>query len=310
MIERTPLLNLATYMVMLLGALMVFVPLWLVYAGATLTVREINTPELHFFAGSHLVENIQAAWARGHLGGRLFNSLIMSLGVAVGKVAMSALTAFGLVYFRFPGRMLVFWLIFITLMLPLEVRIVPTYAVAANALWPFQSLLDASGLSVLLNAVFGIQIALDWNLLNSYTGLILPLIATATGTFLYRQFFLTVPDELLEAARMDGAGPFRFLVEFLLPLSRANMAALFTIMFLYAWNQYLWPLLATPDRAGFGTTAVVELKLLAPTVSTNGGGTPDWNVAMAGCLIVMLPPLLLVAFMQRYFVRGLIATEK
>jgi len=310
MIERTPLLNLATYIVMLLGAIMVFVPLWLVYVGATLTVREINTPELHLFAGSHLIENIQAAWARGHLGGRLFNSLIMSLGVAFGKVVMSALTAFGLVYFRFPGRVVVFWLIFITLMLPLEVRIVPTYAVAANALWPFQSLLDATGLSAFINAMSGLHIALEWNLLNSYTGLILPLIATATGTFLYRQFFLTVPDELLEAARMDGAGPFRFLVEFLLPLSRANMAALFTIMFLYAWNQYLWPLLATPDRAGFGTTAVVELKLLAPTVSTNGGGTPDWNVAMAGCLIVMLPPLLLVAFMQRYFVRGLIATEK
>jgi len=310
MIERTPLLNLATYIVMLLGAIMVFVPLWLVYVGATLTVREINTPELHLFVGSHLIENIQAAWARGHLGGRLFNSLIMSLGVAFGKVVMSALTAFGLVYFRFPGRVVVFWLIFITLMLPLEVRIVPTYAVAANALWPFQSLLDATGLSAFINAMSGLHIALEWNLLNSYTGLILPLIATATGTFLYRQFFLTVPDELLEAARMDGAGPFRFLVEFLLPLSRANMAALFTIMFLYAWNQYLWPLLATPDRAGFGTTAVVELKLLAPTVSTNGGGTPDWNVAMAGCLIVMLPPLLLVAFMQRYFVRGLIATEK
>ena len=310
MIERTPLLNLATYTVMVLGALMVFVPLWLVYVGATLTVREINTPELHFLTGSHLIENLQAAWARGHLGGRLFNSLIMSLGVAFGKVAMSAITAFGLVYFRFPGRTLAFWLIFITLMLPLEVRIVPTYAVAANALWPFQSILDATGLSDLIKAASGLQIALEWNLLNSYTGLILPLIATATGTFFYRQFFLTVPDELLEAARMDGAGPFRFLVEFLMPLSRANMAALFTIMFLYAWNQYLWPLLATPDRAGFGTTAVVELKLLAPTVSTNGGGTPDWNVAMAGCLIVMLPPLLLVAFMQRYFVRGLIATEK
>ena len=310
MIERTPLLNAATYAVLVFGALIVFVPFWLVYVGATLTVREINIPELHLFPGDHLIENLQAAWARGHLGGRLTNSLIMSLGVAAGKVMMSAITAFGLVYFRFPGRMLIFWLIFITLMLPLEVRIVPTYAVAANALWPFQSILDSTGLSSLLLLLSGLHVDLEWNLLNSYTGLILPLIATATGTFLYRQFFLTVPDELLEAARMDGAGPFRFLVEFLMPLSRANMAALFTIMFLYAWNQYLWPLLATPDRAGFGTTAVVELKMLAPTVATNGGGTPDWNVAMAGCLIVMLPPLLLVAFMQRYFVRGLIATEK
>ncbi len=310
MIERTPLLNVTTYIVLCIGALMVFIPLWLVFVGATLTVREINIPELHLIPGNHLFENLSAAWERGHLGERLTNSLIMSLGVATGKVAMSAITAFGLVYFRFPGRMLIFWLIFITLMLPLEVRIVPTYAVAANALWPFQSILDATGISGIIASLTGIQLALEWNLLNSYTGLILPLIATATGTFLYRQFFLTVPDELLEAARMDGAGPFRFLTEFLIPLSRANMAALFTIMFLYAWNQYLWPLLATPDRAGFGTTAVVELKMLAPNVSTTGGGTPDWNVAMAGCLIVMLPPLLLVAFMQRYFVRGLIATEK
>ena len=310
MIEKSPLLNAITLVVLIFGALMVLLPLWMVFVGASLTVREINTPEIHLLPGTHFFENIVAAWQRGHLGGRLFNSLVMAIGVATGKVAMSALTAFGLVYFRFPGRMLIFWLIFITLMLPLEVRIVPTYAVAANAFWPFQSIFDMIGLTNLVEHLLGLRIALEWNLLNSYTGLILPLIATATGTFLYRQFFLTVPDELLEAARMDGAGPFRFLTEFLLPLSRANMAALFTIMFLYAWNQYLWPLLATPDRAGFGTTSVVELKMLAPTVSTNGGGTPDWNVAMAGCLIVMLPPLLLVAFMQRYFVRGLIATEK
>jgi sn-glycerol 3-phosphate transport system permease protein len=310
MIEKSPLLNIVTYIILVFGSLMVLLPLWMVFVGATLTVRDINTPEIHLLPGTHLFDNIVAAWHRGHLGGRLFNSLVMSLGVATGKVAMSAITAFGLVYFRFPGRMLIFWLIFITLMLPLEVRIVPTYAVAANALWPFQAILDAIGITALLAYVTGIQLVLEWNLLNSYTGLILPLIATATGTFLYRQFFLTVPDELLEAARMDGAGPFRFLGQFLLPLSRANMAALFTIMFLYAWNQYLWPLLATPDRAHFGTTAVVELKLLAPTVSTNGGGTPDWNVAMAGCLIVMLPPLLVVALMQRHFIRGLIATEK
>jgi sn-glycerol 3-phosphate transport system permease protein len=282
----------------------------MVFVGASLTVREINIPQIHLIPGTHLFDNIVSAWQRGHLAGRLTNSLIMSLGVATGKVVMSAITAFGLVYFRFPGRTLIFWLIFITLMLPLEVRIVPTYAVAANAFWPFQSVFDFVGLTDLVEHILGLRIALEWNLLNSYTGLILPLIATATGTFLYRQFFLTVPDELLEAARMDGAGPFRFLTEFLVPLSRANMAALFTIMFLYAWNQYLWPLLATPDRAGFGTTAVVELKLLAPTVSTNGGGTPDWNVAMAGCLIVMLPPLIVVALMQRHFIRGLIATEK
>lgn len=308
--EKTRLLDLSTYIIMSVGAIVVFLPLWMVFVGASLTVREINIPDLHFWPGSHLFENIAAAWQRGHLGDRLLNSLIMSVGVATGKVFISLITAFGLVYFRFPGRMVIFWIIFITLMLPLEVRIVPTYAVAANALWPFQTIFDTTGLTDLIANLSGIRIALEWNLLNSYTGLILPLVATATGTFLYRQFFLTVPDELLEAARLDGAGPSRFLFEFLAPLSRANMAALFTIMFLYAWNQYLWPLLATPDRAGFGTTAVVELKLLAPTVSTNGGGTPDWNVAMAGCLIVMLPPLIVVGLMQRHFVRGLIATDK
>jgi sn-glycerol 3-phosphate transport system permease protein len=195
-------------------------------------------------------------------------------------------------------------------MLPLDLRIVPTYAVAANALSPFQSLLDFVGITALIQLMTGIELKLEWNLLNSYPGLILPLIATATGTFLYRQFFMTIPDELLEAAKMDGAGPLRFFREILLPLSRANMAALFTIMFLSTWNAYLWPLIATPDRAGFGTTAVVQLKMLSPSVTTTGGGTPDWNVAMAGCLIVMLPPLILVAFMQRYFVRGLVATDK
>jgi len=219
MIEKSPLLNTVTMAVLIFGALMVLLPLWMVFVGASLTVREINTPEIHLIPGTHFFENLVAAWQRGHLGGRLFNSLIMSVGVATGKVAISALTAFGLVYFRFPGRMLIFWLIFITLMLPLEVRIVPTYAVAANAFWPFQSIFDMIGLTNLVEHLLGLRIALEWNLLNSYTGLILPLIATATGTFLYRQFFLTVPDELLEAARMDGAGP--------LALSSLNFCCLF-----------------------------------------------------------------------------------
>jgi sn-glycerol 3-phosphate transport system permease protein len=310
MIERTPILNVFTHVALIVALLMVAFPLWLVFVGATLSIEQINTAELHLVPGSQFLANIEEAWRRGVLGGRLFNSMVMSLGVACGKVAIAALTAYGLVYFRFPGRILVFWAIFMTLMLPLEVRMVPTYAVAANALYPFQAILDVTGLSALWQWLTGIEVKLEWNLLNSYTGLILPLVATATGTFLYRQFFLTIPDELLEAAKMDGAGPLRFFREILLPLSRTNMAALFTIMFLSSWNQYLWPLIATPDRAHFGTTAVVELRLLSPTVASTGGGTPDWNVSMAACLIVMLPPLLLVAFMQRYFVRGLVATEK
>jgi sn-glycerol 3-phosphate transport system permease protein len=200
--------------------------------------------------------------------------------------------------------MVVFWAIFITLMLPLEVRIVPTYAVAANVLSPYQAILDLTGISWMVQHLTGLRIDLKWGLLNSYVGLILPLIATATGTFLYRQFFLTLPDELTEAARMDGAGALRFFFDVLLPLSKTNMAALGTIMFVWAWNQYLWPLLVTTD-ASHGT-AVTQLKELIP--QTNG--TPDWHVAMAGTLIVMLPPLVVVIFMQRWFVRGLVATEK
>ena len=308
--ERTPLFDVFTHGVLWLGLFCALFPLWLVFVGATLTIHEINTPIMHLWPGVHLFENVGEAWQRGDFAKSLFNSFIMAAGVASGKVIVSALTAFGLVYFRFLGRVIVFWLIFVTLMLPIEVRIVPTYAIAANALAPFQMLADVTGLSYLWQKLTGLEFHLEWNLLNSYTGLILPLVATATGTFLYRQFFLTIPDQLLEAAKMDGAGPWRFFREILIPLSVTNMIALFTIMFLYAWNQYLWPLMATPDRAHFGTTAVVQLKILSPTSATTGGGTPDWNVAMAACLITMLPPLLLVAFMQRWFIRGLVATEK
>lgn len=310
MTERTPILNLFTYLALVVGVVAVFLPLWLVFVGSTLSVQQINEPTMQFWPGDQFWPNLQEAWRRGMFETRMLNSLIMSIGVAGGKVLVSAITAFGIVYFRFPGRMVVFWAIFITLMLPLEVRIVPTYAIAANALTPFQVFLDMTGLATIWQTLTGLEVKLEWNLLNSYTGLILPLVATATGTFLYRQFFLTIPDQLLEAAKMDGAGPLRFFREIVLPLSTTTMIALFTIMFLSTWNQYLWPLLATPDRAGFGTTAVVQLKMLSPTISSTGGGTPDWNVAMAGCLIVMTPPLLLVAFMQRWFVRGLVATDK
>jgi sn-glycerol 3-phosphate transport system permease protein len=200
--------------------------------------------------------------------------------------------------------MLVFWAIFVTLMLPLEVRIVPTYAVAANALRPFQAILDVVGLTGLVESLSGIRIALEWRMLNSYSGLILPLVATATGTFLYRQFFMTIPEELVEAARMDGAGPIRFLRDILLPLSRTNMAALATIMFVYAWNQYLWPLLVTTDPNR--STVMVQLSRMVP----RGDSAPEWHVVMAATLIVMLPPLAVVMLMQRWFVRGLVATEK
>ncbi|ANT48526.1 ABC transporter permease subunit [Mesorhizobium amorphae] len=304
MVERTPILNFLTHVILFLGFVFCVAPFVIVVIAASHNLKDVNDVPMSLLPGSDFWINIKTAWTTADLGPKLFNSFIMAAGVAAGKVIISALTAFSIVYFRYPGRMLIFWLVFITLMLPLEVRIVPTYAVVANVLSPYQTILDLTGLSWLIEKISGVQVSLSLGLLNSYTGLILPLIATATGTFLYRQFFLTVPDELTEAARMDGAGAVRFFIDILLPLSRNNMAALGTIMFLWAWNQYLWPLLITTDQSH--ATAVTELKQLIPNV----GGIPEWNIAMAGTLIVMLPPLVVVVVMQRWFVRGLIATEK
>ncbi|MEI9420148.1 ABC transporter permease subunit [Mesorhizobium sp. Cs1299R1N1] len=304
MVERTPFLNFFTHLILFVGFVLCIAPFVVVAVAASHNLRDVNDVPMSLLPGSDFWTNIKTAWTTADLGPKLLNSFIMAAGVAAGKVIISALTAFSIVYFRYPGRTFIFWLIFVTLMLPLEVRIVPTYAVVANVLSPYQTILDITGLSWLIEKVSGVQVSLSLGLLNSYTGLILPLIATATGTFLYRQFFLTVPDELTEAARMDGAGALRFFIDILLPLSRNNMAALGTIMFLWAWNQYLWPLLITTDQSH--ATAVTELKQLIPNV----GGIPEWNIAMAGTLIVMLPPLIVVVLMQRWFVRGLIATEK
>ncbi len=304
MVERTPILNFFTHLILFFGFLVAVGPLAIVAIAASHNLADVNKVPMSLIPGSDFWINMKTAWTTADLGPKLVNSLIFAGGVAAGKVIISALTAFSLVYFRYPGRHFIFWLIFVTLMLPLEVRIVPTYAVAANVLSPYQSLLDITGITWLVQKVTGVEISLNLGLLNSYPGLILPLIATATGTFLYRQFFLTIPDELTEAARMDGAGSLRFFIDILIPLSRTNMAALGTIMFLWAWNQYLWPLLVTTDPAH--ATAVTELKQLIPNV----GGLPEWHIAMAGTLIVMLPPLAVVVLMQRWFVRGLIATEK
>lgn len=304
MVERTPFLNFFTHLILFVGFVFCIAPFVVVVIAASHNLKDVNDVPMSLLPGSDFWVNIKTAWTTADLGPKLLNSFIMATGVAAGKVIVSALTAFSIVYFRYPGRMLIFWLIFITLMLPLEVRIVPTYAVVANVLEPYQAILDLTGISWLIEKVSGVQVQLSLGLLNSYSGLILPLVATATGTFLYRQFFLTVPDELTEAARMDGAGALRFFIDILLPLSRNNMAALGTIMFLWAWNQYLWPLLITTDQSH--AMAVTELKQLIPNV----GGIPEWHIAMAGTLIVMLPPLFVVVLMQRWFVRGLIATEK
>ena len=309
MIERTPLLNILTHLILFVGFILLFLPLWIALVAASHDMNTVNSAPLEFWPGPYLWLNLVEAWHKSDFGPKFINTFIVSGAVVVGKITLSAITAFGIVFFNHRLRMAVFWLIFITLMLPLEVRIVPTYAVAANALLPFQTILNWTGMTWLVETLSGVRIALEWNLLNSYAGLILPLVATATGTFLYRQFFLTIPDELVEAAKMDGAGPLRFLWDVLIPLSRTNIAALATIMFVYAWNQYLWPLLIITDRANYGMV-VVELSDLVPDPTVTGSDIPTWHLAMAGTLMVMIPPILVVILMQRWFVRGLINTDK
>jgi sn-glycerol 3-phosphate transport system permease protein len=308
MVENTPLLNILTHLILLTGVIILLFPMYLVFNAATLSLQEVNAQPTRLLPGDQFWNNIQEAWVTRDFGQKFLNSLVVAAGVVTGKIFIACITAFGLVFFDHRLRMPIFWAVFITLMLPLEVRIVPTYAVAANALQPFQTILDWTGISWLIRTVSGIEVALEWNMLNSYTGLIVPLIATATGTFLYRQFFLTIPDELVEAAKMDGAGPLRFLAEILVPLSRTNIAALATIMFVYSWNQYLWPLLIITDPS-YGVVAV-ELGKLVPDTNTTGGAIPNWHIAMAGTLIVTVPPVIVVIFMQRWFVRGLINTDK
>lgn len=298
MVERTPILDIVTHAILITGLVILLLPLWIVFVASSHDFVTVNRVPMPLLPGNHLIENWNSAWATGNFAGKLLNSFIMAAGVTLGKIVIAALTAFAIVFFRFPFRMVIFWLIFITLMLPLEVRIVPTYAVAADVLKPFRELFS----------IFGLQVGIpQWNLLNSYTGLILPLVATATGTFLYRQFFLTIPNELVEASKMDGAGAIRFFFDVLIPLSKTTMAALATILFVYAWNEYLWPLLIITDQTNYGV-ATVELSRLVP--GPMFGEPPIWNVAMAGTLIVMIPPLIVVLLLQRWFVRGLVAADK
>jgi len=286
-IERTPVLDFLTHALLIVSLVALLIPFWIIFVAASHDFHTVNQVPMPLWPGSHFLENMATAWERGNFSRVMLNSIVIA-----------ALSAFSIVYFRYRLRMVMFWLIFITLMLPLEVRIVPTYAVAADALRPFRAIFE----------LFGIAVALpEWNLLNSYSGLILPLIATATGTFLYRQFFLTVPDELTEAAKMDGSGPVRFFLEVLMPLSKTNMAALATIMFVWSWNQYLWPLLVVTDQQNFAT-ATMQLQKIVP--GPVFGEPPICNVAMAANLIVLTPPVLVTIFLQRWFVRGLISTEK
>ncbi|GAB4384633.1 MAG: sn-glycerol-3-phosphate ABC transporter permease UgpE [Albidovulum sp.] len=278
MVERRGAALWLTHLGLILGVAVIAFPIWLAFVASTVSQPEIVRPPMPLWPGDQLVENYRKALLAGvnvPVARMLFNSAVMAVGIALGKIVISLLSAFAIVYFRFPGRRLFFWLIFLTLMLPVEVRIVPTYEVVAG---------------------FG--------MLNSYSGLILPLIASATATFLFRQFFMTVPDELAEAARVDGARPMRFFWDILLPMSRTNVAALFVILFIYGWNQYLWPLLITTDPSM--NTIVMGIKQMFPS----GDDIADWPVIMATSILAMLPPVLVVVGMQKLFIRGLVESEK
>ena len=281
MVENRPWLNALTHLLLIFGIFVVIFPIYIALVTSTHEAEDILTTVQPWF-GSEMLENYGTVLQKGKVnangipvGLMMWNSLLMSLGIVVGKITISLLSAFAIVYFRFPLRKLCFWTIFLTLMLPVEVRILPTYAVVA-----------------------------DLGLLNSYAGLTLPLIASATATFLFRQFFMTVPEELAEAARVDGAGPMKFFFDILLPLSRTNLAALFVILFIYGWNQYLWPLIVTTEENM--TTIVMGIQRMLYVADA----IPEWNITMATAILAMLPPLFVVIIMQRQFVKGLVETEK
>ncbi|MDA3917759.1 MAG: ABC transporter permease subunit [Deltaproteobacteria bacterium] len=306
MVEKTPILDFFTYAFLILGIFIVGFPIIYSLIAATLPLEEVVKVPMPLIPGDQFMVNMKEAWSRGDLGNQILNSVIMASGITIGKITVSMIGAFSIVYFDYKFRVVAFASVFCTLMLPVEVRILPTYEMAANILYPIQALCDVLHLDGLLSWFTGndITISLNWSLLDSHTGLILPLVASATCTFLFRQFFLTVPEELCEAAKMDGASPMTFFRKILFPLSKTNIAALVVIEFVYGYNQYLWPLLVTTNPKM--TTAVIGLQNLIPQADD----LPEWNLALGAAILVMLPPILVVLFMQRWFVKGLIEKEK
>jgi len=282
MVENRRWLTVLSHAVLIGGVLVIAFPLYVTFVASTLTLEQIMQVPMRLVPGDQLVHNYAQVLGAGTTTGSkaavwrmLVNSLVMALVIPLGKISISVISAFAIVYFRFPFRMFFFWMIFVTLMLPVEVRIIPTFKVIS-----------------------------DLGMLNTYAGLTVPLIASATATFLFRQFFMTVPDELAEAARVDGAGPMRFFLDVLLPLSKTMMAALFVIQFIYGWNQYLWPLLITTDESMY-TTVIGIKRMIVGSDSAN-----EWNLIMATAILAMLPPALVVVLMQKWFVKGLVETEK
>ena len=281
MVENRPYRTILTHAILIMGIALIIFPIYIALVASTHHKKDIATTVQPWF-GDKAFENYKTVLTTGKktaggvpVGLMMLNSLVMAVGIVVGKIAISLIAAFAIVYFRFPLRMFFFWIIFMTLMLPVEVRILPTYKIVA-----------------------------DLGLLNTYTGLTLPLIASATATFLFRQFFMTVPDELIEAARVDGAGPIRFFLTILLPLSRTNIAALTVILFIYGWNQYLWPLLITTDEKM--ATIVMHIQRMLFVADA----IPEWNLTMAVTILAMGPPVLVILVMQRLFVKGLVEIEK
>ena len=268
--------TLLVHALLLAAVAVIAFPLYYAFVISTQSVQEVIQKPPVLVPSTHLVENYVTAWQKARMGRLLANSLLVAVVIAVGKIAISMLSAFAIVYFRFRGSQLVFWMIFVTLMLPIPVRILPTYEVVGNLGW-----------------------------INTYAGLTVPLMASATATFLFRQFYLTIPNELAEAAQLDGCGPLRFLWSFLLPLSWANVAALFVVLFIYGWNEYFWPLLITDNQEM--RTVVIGLESLIPRSGTE---LPTWNLIMAGAMMALLPPVAVILFMQRWFVKGLIESEK
>ncbi len=282
MVENRPWLTVLSHAVLIAGIAVIAFPLYVTFVASTLTLDQILQVPMPLLPGDRLWENYSRALTAGASGaaaapvGRMMlNSCVMAVAIALGKIAISLIASFAIVYFRFPLRNFFFWMIFVTLMLPVEVRIIPTYKVVS-----------------------------DLGILNSYVGLTLPLIASATATFLFRQFFLTIPEELAEASRIDGAGPMRFFFDVVLPLSKTSIAALFVIQFIYGWNQYLWPLLVTTDESMY--TVVIGIKRMI----LGGDALTEWNVVMATAMLALLPPALVVVLMQKRFVKGLVETEK
>ncbi len=282
MIEHRPFITFLAHLTLILGIAIVAFPIWVTFVAASHDAVRMTQVPLPLWPGDQFFVNLNTALFEGiggaggiPVGMMMLNSLVVALMIAIGKIVISLLSAFAIVYFKFPFRMGFFWMIFLTLMLPVEVRILPTFEVVANL-----------------------------GMLNSYWGLSIPLIASATATFMFRQVFLTVPDEMLEAARVDGAGPMRFFWDILLPLSRTNIAALFVILFIYGWNQYLWPLLITTDSSMF--TVVMGIKQMLESAEQ----TAEWHLIMMTALLAMLPPVVVVLSMQRMFVKGLTETDK